>query len=157
MHGGKMTNKEKEIEACLSVRAKEAGFEIVDVEYVKEGRERYVRIYIDKDGGIDLGDCEKMSFIFGDILDDSGIIEESYILEISSPGLYRSLRQEKDFIRFIGSIVRIQTLVALDDQRNFFGTILSYDKGILKLEDKTIGEIEIEYSNIKKANIEPEL
>ncbi|MDR2772278.1 MAG: ribosome maturation factor RimP [Elusimicrobiota bacterium] len=152
-----MTNKEKEIEACLSVRAKEAGFEIVDVEYVKEGRERYVRIYIDKDGGIDLGDCEKMSFIFGDILDDSGIIEESYILEISSPGLYRSLRQEKDFIRFIGSIVRIQTLVALDDQRNFFGTILSYDKGILKLEDKTIGEIEIEYSNIKKANIEPEL
>ncbi|MDR1952051.1 MAG: ribosome maturation factor RimP [Elusimicrobiota bacterium] len=151
-----MLNKSQEIEILLSPFAQKEGFEIVDIEYIKEDGKRIIRIYIDKDGGVDIADCEKMSAIFGAELDEMDITDESYILEISSPGLYRPLKKEKDFVRFIGSKARIQTLVARNNQRNFLGIILSYNNGILKIDDVTNGAAEIEYSNIRKANLEPE-
>ncbi|MDR2708447.1 MAG: ribosome maturation factor RimP [Elusimicrobiota bacterium] len=151
-----MANKAKEIENLLSALSQNEGFELVDIEYVREDGKRVVRIYIDNEKGITVDDCEKMSRIFSKVLDQTDIVDESYILEISSPGLYRTLKKEKDYLRFIGKKARIQTFVAYNGQRNFLGTLMSFSDGIVKIKDETNGDFEIEYSNIRKANLEPE-
>jgi ribosome maturation factor RimP len=112
---------------------------------------------MDKEGGVNLDDCEKMSRIFDAILDENDIINESYILEVSSPGIYRPLKKESDYERFIGDKVRIQTLAAFNNQRNFIGELISYENAIVKIDDATSGICEIEFSNIKKANLEPDI
>ena len=152
-----MANKADEIENLLSLTARENGFEILEVEYVREDGNRIARIYMDKEGGVNLDDCEKMSRIFDAILDESDIINESYILEISSPGIYRPLKKESDYERFIGERVRIQTLAAYNNQRNFIGKLISYKDSIVRIDDATNGICEIEFSNIKKSNLEPDI
>ena len=88
---------EQQTEALLEPIVEELGFELVDVEYVKEGGTWYLRAYIDKPGGIAVDDCEAVSRRFSDILDEKDYIEDSYIFEVSSPGLGRPLKKEKDF------------------------------------------------------------
>jgi ribosome maturation factor RimP len=152
-----MGNKANEIEKILSSAAQENGFEILEVEYVREDGKLIARIYMDKEGGVNLDDCEKMSRIFDAILDKNGIINESYVLEVSSPGIYRPLKKESDYERFIGDKVRIQTLAAYNNQRNFIGKLISYKDAIVRIDDVTNGICEIEFSNIKKANLEPDI
>lgn len=82
-------------------------FELVDVEYVKEAGNYYLRIYVDKEGGITVDDCEIVSRALGDLLDEKDFIEDSYILEVSSPGLGRPLKKEKDFKRSVGMEVEL--------------------------------------------------
>ena len=84
-------------------------FELVDVEYVKEAGNWYLRIYIDKEGGININDCELVSRAFSDILDKEDPIEDAYILEVSSPGLGRPLKKYKDFQRNFGEEVEVRT------------------------------------------------
>ena len=101
---GKMSRKEEyeqKAEALLSPIVESNGFELVDVEYVKEAGNWYLRGYIDKPGGITVNDCETVSRAFSDRLDEDDFIEDSYIMEISSPGLDRPLKKEKDFARSI--------------------------------------------------------
>ena len=93
---------EQKAEALLAPIVEEAGFELVDVEYVKEAGNWYLRGYIDKPGGITVNDCEAVSRKFSDRLDENDFIEDSYIMEISSPGLDRPLKKEKDFVRSMG-------------------------------------------------------
>ena len=102
-------------------------FELVDVEYVKEGSIWYLRVYIDKEGGITVDDCEVISRLLGEWLDKEDFIEDSYILEVSSPGLGRPLKKEKDFARSIGKDVEIRLYKAIDKQKEFTGTLTSYD------------------------------
>ena len=102
-------------------------FELVDVEYVKEGGSWYLRAYIDKPGGITVDDCEAVSRKFSDILDEKDYIEDSYVFEVSSPGLGRPLKKEKDFARSIGEEVEIRTYRAIDRQKEFVGILKSYD------------------------------
>ena len=104
------------------------GFELVDVEYVKEGSMWYLRAYIDKPGGISVDDCEVVSRAFSDILDEKDYIEDSYIFEVSSPGLGRPLKKEKDFARSIGEEVEIRTYRAVNRQKEFIGYLKEYDK-----------------------------
>lgn len=115
------------------------GFELVDVEYVKEGGTWYLRAYIDKPGGIAVDDCELVSRAFSDILDEKDYIEDSYIFEVSSPGLGRPLKKEKDFIRSMGEEVEIRTYRAVDGQKEFIGILTDYDKDTvtIELEDET--------------------
>ena len=96
-------------------------FELVDVEYVKEGSTYYLRAYIDKEGGIAVDDCEVISRILSDWLDQTDFIEDSYIMEISSPGLDRPLKKEKDFARSIGKLVEIRTYRPIEKQKEFCG------------------------------------
>ena len=103
------------------------GFELVDVEYVKEGGTWYLRAYIDKPGGITVDDCEAVSRKFSDILDEKDYIEDSYVFEVSSPGLGRPLKKEKDFARSIGEEVEIRTYRAIDRQKEFVGILKCYD------------------------------
>ena len=104
------------------------GFELVDVEYVKEAGNWYLRAYIDKPGGITVNDCEQVSREFSDILDEKDYIEDAYIFEVSSPGLGRPLKKEKDYARSIGEEVEIRTFRAIDRQKDFCGVLKAYDK-----------------------------
>ena len=102
-------------------------FELVDVEYVKEAGEYYLRVYIDKPGGINIDDCEVVSRRLSDLLDQKDFIKEAYILEVSSPGLDRPLKKDKDFERSIDKEVELKTYKPIDKRKDFTGTLKSYD------------------------------
>ena len=125
---------EAKTEEFLHPIVDEHGFELVDVEYVKEGSNWYLRAYIDKDGGIAVDDCEVISRILSDWLDKTDFIEDSYILEVSSPGLGRPLKKEKDFARSIGKEVDIRLYRARDKQKDFTGILTEYDKDSVTIE-----------------------
>jgi ribosome maturation factor RimP len=115
-------------------------FELVDVEFVKEAGTNYLRIYIDKEGGITIDDCEIISRALSDLLDEKDFIDEAYILEVSSPGLGRPLKKDKDFARSIGEDVDIKLFKPIDKQKEFSGVLEAYDdKEItIKLDEDTI-------------------
>ena len=102
-------------------------FELVDVEYVKEAGTRYLRAYIDKPGGIAINDCEVVSRELSDLLDQKDFIDDSYILEVSSPGLGRPLKKERDFARSIGAEVEIRTYRMVEGRKEFTGVLEEYD------------------------------
>jgi ribosome maturation factor RimP len=104
------------------------------VEYVKEGGSWYLRAYIDKPGGITVDDCEVVSRALGDLLDEQDFIEDAYILEVSSPGLGRPLKKDKDFERSIGEEIEIKTFRAINHQKDFTGILKSYDKEKIVIE-----------------------
>ena len=118
---------EARVEAWITPVLEQHQFELVDVEYVKEAGSWYLRVYIDKEGGITVDDCEVISRLLGEWLDKEDFIEDSYILEVSSPGLGRPLKKEKDFARSIGKDVEIRLYKAIDKQKEFTGTLTSYD------------------------------
>lgn len=101
--------------------------ELVDVEYVKEHTDYYLRVYIDKDGGIDIEDCQSLSEELEGRLDDENIIADSYILEVSSPGIDRVLRKERDFIREQGKSVDVTLYAPLDGQKIITGILTGFD------------------------------
>ena len=115
-------------------------FELVDVEYVKEGGTWYLRAYIDKPGGITVDDCEAVSRRLSDILDEQDYIDDSYIMEVSSPGLGRPLRKEKDFKRSLGSEVEVRTYRMIDKSKEFTGILKDYDDTTVTIElsDETL-------------------
>ena len=99
---------EQKTEELILPILEEFGFELVDVEYVKEAGTWYLRTYIDKEGGITINDCEKVSRRMDVLLDEKDFIPDSYIFEVSSPGLVRQLKKDKDFARSIGQKVEIR-------------------------------------------------
>ncbi|MGI6072088.1 MAG: ribosome maturation factor RimP [Lachnospiraceae bacterium] len=111
-------------------------FELVDVEYVKEGNDRYLRAYIDKEGGININDCELVSRALEEKLDVADFIREAYILEVSSPGLTRPLKKEKDFARNKGRQVEIHLYRPVDKSKIFIGTLVSFDNYMVTIEDE---------------------
>ena len=110
-------------------------FELVDVEYVKEAGNWYLRGYIDKPGGITVNDCEAVSRAFSDKLDENDFIEDSYIMEISSPGLDRPLKKEKDFARSMGKLVEIRTYRPIEKQKEFCGILNAYDESSVTINE----------------------
>ena len=130
---------EQQTEELLEPIVTGHGFELVDVEYVKEAGTWYLRAYIDKPGGITVDDCEVVSRQFSDILDEKDYIEDAYIFEVSSPGLGRPLKKEKDFKRSIGEEVEIRTYRAIDRQKEFTGILKAYDNDTVTIayEDDT--------------------
>ncbi len=131
----------------------ENGFELVDLEYRREGRARVLRIFIDKDGGITVDDCAKVSRELGILLDVHDVIPGSYNLEVSSPGLTRVLKKPRDFERFRGKKVKIKTKMDIGDRRVFVGRLLDFadDVAIVLVNGHTYL---IEYDKIEKANLE---
>ncbi|GAA3662403.1 ribosome maturation factor RimP [Asaccharospora irregularis] len=123
---------ETTVEEIVEKITEPLGFEIVDVEYVKEAGEYYLRVYLDKEGGISLDDCEQVSRKLSEQLDKQDPISENYFLEVSSPGLDRPLKKEKDFIRYQGRDVEIKLYKAVDGVKQFEGELvgLTEDKNI---------------------------
>jgi ribosome maturation factor RimP len=109
-------------------------FELVDVEYVKEAGSWYLRAYVDKEGGITVDDCEVVSRLLSDWLDQEDFIEDSYIMEVSSPGLGRPLKKDKDFARSLGEEVEIRLYKARDKQKDFTGLLKAYDADTVTIE-----------------------
>ena len=125
---------EQKTEEILLPIMERNGFELVDVEYVKEGGNWYLRAYIDKPGGINVDDCEMVSRELSDILDEKDFIDEAYILEVSSPGLGRPLKKEKDFKRSLGQEVDVRTYRRVDKRKEFTGILKDYDKDTVTIE-----------------------
>lgn len=130
---------EQKTEELLEPIVSALGFELVGVEYVKEAGTWYLRAYIDKPGGITVDDCEAVSRKFSDILDEKDYIPDSYVFEVSSPGLGRPLKKEKDFKRSIGEEVEIRTYRAIDRQKEFTGILKGFDENTVTIiyEDET--------------------
>lgn len=103
-------------------------YELVDTEYVKEGGTYYLRAYIDKEGGITVNDCEAVAREMNDLLDAEDFIPNSYSFEVSSPGLGRPLKKERDYARNVGREVEIRTYRAIDRCKEFWGILQSYDE-----------------------------
>lgn len=123
-------------------------FELVDVEYVKEGGTWYLRAYIDKEGGITVDDCEMVAREMNVILDEEDYVEGTYIFEVSSPGLLRPLKKEKDYIRNLGRQIEIRTYRPVRHEKEFYGILKAYDE-----ESVTITRDEGEDLVLKKSEI----
>lgn len=122
---------EAKTEALLMPILDEFGFELWDVEYVKEGSEYYLRAYIDKEGGITIDDCVDVSRKLSDKLDEDDFIDSEYILEVSSPGLGRMLKSDRDFSKSIGRDTDIKLYKPIDKVKEFEGILKAFDNDTL--------------------------
>lgn len=115
------------VEELVTAITDEKGFETVDVEYVKEAGQYYLRVYIDKEGGISLDECKEVSKELSPKLDENDFIEENYYLEISSPGIDRALKRDKEFVKYKGRDVEIKLYKAVDGVKQFEGELVGLD------------------------------
>lgn len=139
---------ETKTEALIQPIVDEKGFELVDVDYVKEGSNWYLRAYVDKPGGITINDLEAVSRQLSDKLDEEDFISDAYILEVSSPGLGRPLKKDKDFVRNIGKEIEIHLYRAIDGQKQYVGFLKSYDKETIIIENEDGSETVIDRVNV---------
>ncbi len=146
-----MANIEEKVEKLLEPKIQEIGYELYDVEYVKEGKNYYLRIIIDKPEGIDLKDCEIVNNAISDILDDANYIKEQYFLEVSSPGIERILKKDKHLEKNIGEEVKIR-MFKKDDKgkKEYQGKLKEFNTEFVKIEDQENQDIEIERKNISQ-------
>ncbi|HEY2420912.1 MAG TPA: ribosome maturation factor RimP [Neobacillus sp.] len=114
----------------------ELGLELVEIEYVKEGKSWFLRVYIDKDNGVDIEDCGLVSERLSEKLDSIDPIPHNYFLEVSSPGAERPLKKDKDFEKAIGKNVFIKTYEPIDGEKGFEGILLEFNGQVLKIEVK---------------------
>lgn len=125
---------ETRTEQLLTPITERYGVEIYDIEYVKEGSDWYLRAYIDKPEGVNIDDCENVSRALSDELDREDFIEDAYILEVSSPGLGRTLKKDKHLAKSIGEEVEIKTYKPIDKQKEFQGILKAFDTETITLE-----------------------
>ena len=132
------------------------GLELVHWEMVGPRNNFVLRIYIDKPGGVNHGDCETVSNQVGTLLDVEDLIANRYTLEVSSPGIERGLYKRADYERFAGNRIKLKTFGPIDGRRNFRGVLVGIREDKVSLDADGIGQIEIPYEQIAKANIEYE-
>lgn len=139
---------ESKTEELIQPILQRMGFELVDVEYVKEGQEYYLRAYIDKSGGITIDDCVAVSREMNELLDELDYISGTYTFEVSSPGLGRPLKKEKDYVRSMGKELEIRTYKAIDKQKEFYGTLTAFDADTVTIVTQEEKEIVFNKSDI---------
>ena len=144
---------ERKTEQLLEPILKENNFELYDVEFVKEAGTFYLRAYIDKEGGININDCELVSRRLSDLLDEKDFIPDAYILEVSSPGLGRQLKKDKHFEKSIGEEVEIKLFKAIDKQKEFIGYLESFNDEVIVISDEKENELEFERSNVASVRL----
>ena len=143
-----MANIEEKIESLTSKTINDLGYDLYDVEYVKEGKDYFLRIYIDSKKGIDLDDCEKVSNTITELLDKEDYIKEQYFLEVSSPGVERVLRKEKHLEANIETEVQIKLFKPLDGQKQYKGILKDFNNDYITIF--TTEEIKIDRKNISQ-------
>ena len=129
----KITDKVTELAKPI---VEEEGCSLWDVEYVREAGSWYLRIYIDKEGGVDIADCERISRRLDPILDEADPIPESYVFEVGSAGIERELKRPSDFEAFLGSEVELKLYQPVNGQKSFVGRLVSYEDGVTEIEVK---------------------
>ncbi len=130
----------------------EIGFELVDVEYLSKYGKWVLRMYIDREGGVTIDDCARVSRELGDLIDIKNVIEHEYVLEVSSPGIDRPLKKEKDFIRAIGKKIKVKMAFPINGRRNFSGRLKDFKEQTLYLEAEG-GLIALSWPDIRRANL----
>ena len=145
-----MTKLEKDIFNCLEPIINNIGYELYDVIYEKTGKnDNHLSVFIDKDDGIQIEDCEKVNNEINDILDEEDFIKDQYFLEVSSPGLERRIRLDKHFEKYLNSLVRINLYKPIDKEKEIVGELVSFDEDKIKIIiDKN--ELVIERKDISK-------
>ena len=146
-----MAKIEEKVEQLVKDPIEKLGYSLYDVEYVKEGPEYYLRIYIDKESGIDLNDCEKVSNEINEILDKADYIKEQYYLEVSSPGIERKLRKDKHLEQNIGNEIAIK-LFKKDEEgkKEYQGILKKYTEQDIIIEDNENKQKQINRKNISQ-------
>src|SRR5699024_10680326 len=146
------SNVVKKTEDLVLPILKEQNFELVDIEYTKEGSNWYLRVYIDKDGGIEIDECGLVSEKLSEQLDKEDPIKDPYFLEVSSPGVERPLKTKEDLKKHVGSYVNIRLYEKIENDKEFEGTIQSFENNVVQLEVKIKTRkkiIEIPYKEIE--------
>ncbi|QQZ07913.1 ribosome maturation factor RimP [Heyndrickxia vini] len=144
------------VEELVTPIIQDMKLDLVDIEYVKEGKNWFLRVFIDKENGIDIEECGIVSERLGEKLDELDPIPNNYFLEVSSPGAERPLKKEKDFKLAVGKNVSISTYEQIDGEKQFEGKLLDFDGQTLKLEMKIKTrkkEVEIPYEKVAKARL----
>lgn len=139
---------EKKTEELLLPILEKRDFDLIDVEYVKEGSTWFLRAYIDKEGGITINDCEDVAREMNPVLDELDYIDGSYTFEVSSPGLGRPLKKEKDYARNLGKDVEIRTYRPIQHKKEFYGILKAYDDKTVTIVTEEDVETAFEKSDI---------
>lgn len=160
MKGGELIIMQKKnvveiVEKLAQPAAEARKLDLVDVKYVKEGNRWYLRIFIDKYGGVDLNDCQELSTVLSEILDKEDVVPHSYMLEVSSPGIERPLKKPEDYERFIGERVSVRTYSALNGQKKFTGQLIGFNGSEIEIKIEQ-GRVVIPLEKVSKANLSPE-
>lgn len=152
----KKADIEKRTEELVLEIIKDKDYELWDAEYVKEGSEYYLRVYLDKPGGITIDDCVEVSKALDPLLDAEDMVDEAYILEVSSPGLTRKLKKDRDFEKSIGKLVNAKLYKASEGTKEIVGRLESFDKDeiVISLDDvqarldrKNVSSIRLEFDD----------
>lgn len=144
------------VTALLEPILAEHNLTLFDLEYVKEGKDMFLRVYIDKDGGVDLTDCSHVSEKLSERLDDEDPIKAAYMLEVSSPGAERPLKTKADFKQYVNEFVYVSLYAPIDNEKEFEGLLLSFEEDVATLEYKfkhTKKQVEIPFDKIAKARL----
>ena len=142
-----MASIEERVEGLVEKTINDLGYELYDVEYAKEGKDYFLRIFIDKPEGIDLNDCEKVNDGINDLLDQADYIKEQYFLEVSSPGIERTLRKDKHLEANIDSLVEVKLFKPIEKQKVLQGILKEFNENTLTIETED-RNIEIERKDI---------
>lgn len=144
----KEMNTEKKVEALLAPIIEANNVELADVEFVKEGQNWYLRIYIEKDGGVTIDDCEVVSRAIEKVIDEKDPIEQAYILEVSSPGIDRPLKKDADFVKYAGEVVDVKLYKAIEKQKEFQGNLKGLEGTVVTIIDDDGKELSFERKDI---------
>lgn len=144
------------IETAVQAVLDQEAVELVDLQVVHEGGRRVLRFFVDKAGGIKLDDCEYLSNRIGALLETANVVQGSYVLEVSSPGVDRVLKKERDFLRFVGHRAKLRLKIAENGQRNFRGTLQPMEGEAVVLQS---GESVVKFplGRIEEARLDPDL
>jgi ribosome maturation factor RimP len=152
----------EQVKTLITPVIADAQMELVDVEYTREGQVHYLRIFIDKPGGVTLDDCQTISRECEVLLDVEDFIQTQYVLEVSSPGLDRPLKKKEDYHRFRDRLIKIRTYRAVDGRKKFLGRLIDLaddpeaETCVVTIRTKDDNEIQIPYDLIASARLEVE-
>jgi ribosome maturation factor RimP len=128
------------------------GFELVDIEYVSQQGRWVLRLFIDKEGGVTIDDCASVSGELGDLIDVRNFIDHPYVLEVSSPGLDRPIRKEKDILKVIGKRIKVKMATPVKGRRNYTGSLRDFKEGMLHMD--VDGEpVSLDWRQVDKASL----
>ncbi|MCI8486411.1 MAG: ribosome maturation factor RimP [Clostridia bacterium] len=133
-----MASIEEKVESIIKEPIKNLGYDLYDVNYVKEGKDYFLRIFIDNKEGIDLNDCEKVNDAISDLLDEANYIKEQYFLEVSSPGIERIIRKDEHLKQNIGEQIYVKLFMALNGKKEYIGILKRYDSNTVEIEEQEL-------------------
>lgn len=144
-----MASIEERVEELVTPKIESLGYNVYDVQYAKEGKDYFLRIFIDKESGIDLNDCEKVNNEINDILDEADYIKEQYFLEISSPGIERILRKDKHLENSIGKEIQVKLFKPFNENKEWSGILEKFDNQKITIKNIENDElIELDRKNV---------